>query len=55
MVPACCLPLWGRERVPLIDFLKRMESDMVSPEPGFLKNQKYPFGKPSMAFRFKSN
>jgi len=39
MIPACCLPRWGREGVTLIASVKikkNMGSDMISPEP-FLK------------------
>jgi len=46
MLPACCLPLWGREGVTFIAFLKKMASDRISPEqknitlfPGFTENK----------------
>jgi hypothetical protein len=46
MIPACCLPLWGREGVPLIPFSKKKStgSDRISAEHYFLKTIPNPVG-----------
>jgi len=46
MLPTCCLPLRGRERVTLIAFFKRMDCDRISTEPNYHYLGEFPASGP---------